>query len=507
MIHEFHLSPRGKYGISCDADGAFVGALPMLKRLQKEGKNAWQPRDCEELSEQFSEHYGLPIDMSSKAGGLKAIANALNDGDLARAQIATVLLGIPDPPQLSKRDRSREQMIKLVRSLHWSGMLKWDPDEHPRWPAGSADGKGGEFAPKGEGGGTGTSPASRPGAVDRTGSYRSGQSIAGRSGGIQLADAAVSDASDDPVLQAARAAAAASADRKPFESDDIFAARDDARQNSAADDSPRLVLAAEGEDERDPRFGIGGNHPPPEELIPQQLQRSPAGPAIQFLDNLLDITGPGDEANLEVATLQMRALLHAIHAVDPNYVYESIEPPGGLAGMSWQGRANVIYGLQTDLAAAIYRVRGDIRPLQEVTLAFMQRTTNSAYEEGVELYNAGKLKVRLSPQEAIGNYVDGVVRSRLQDFFSGLSISTDSESPIRVNNRAYDSSNVPMSYRLPDARVGDFAFDTSLRAKTSSDPQIKGFFASDFAPAGVVIIRPNQLGSNSSYIIWRTDGD
>ena len=29
-------------------------------------------------------------------------------------------------------------------------MLKWDPDEHPRWPAGSTEGKGGEFAPKGE---------------------------------------------------------------------------------------------------------------------------------------------------------------------------------------------------------------------------------------------------------------------------------------------------------------------------------------------------------------------
>jgi hypothetical protein len=27
----------------------------------------------------------------------------------------------------------------------------WDPDLHPRWPAGSTDGRGGEFAPKGEG--------------------------------------------------------------------------------------------------------------------------------------------------------------------------------------------------------------------------------------------------------------------------------------------------------------------------------------------------------------------
>ncbi len=100
-------------------------------------KDAWHPRDCEELSERISAHYGLPIDMSSKRGGLKAIANALNEGDVARAQIATVLLGIPDLPPLSKDARSRKRMLKLVCDLHWSGLLKWDSDEHPRWPAGT----------------------------------------------------------------------------------------------------------------------------------------------------------------------------------------------------------------------------------------------------------------------------------------------------------------------------------------------------------------------------------
>lgn len=228
---------------------------------------------------------------------------------------------------------------------------------------------------------------------------------------------------------------------------------------------------------------------------------------MQFLDNLLDITGPGDGANLETTTLQVRALLHAIHDVDPSYVYESIDPPGGLAGMSWQGRADTIFGLQADLAAAIYRVRGDIKPLQEVTLEFMQRRTNAAYDEAVELYNVGKLKIRLSPQEAIGNYVDGFVRLELRDFFNGLKISTGPGSAIRVNSRAYDSSNVPPSYRLPDLRIGDFVFDTSLRMKSSSDSQIRGFFGADFEPAGVVIVKPNRLGNNSSYVIWRSDGE
>jgi len=117
--------------------------------VRKNSKDEWHLRDCEELSKQIGVHYGLPIDMLSKTGGLRAIANALNESDVARAQIGTVLLGIPDP--LSKRVCSRDQMIKLIRDLHWSGMIKWDPDEHPRWPARSADSKGGQFAPKGEG--------------------------------------------------------------------------------------------------------------------------------------------------------------------------------------------------------------------------------------------------------------------------------------------------------------------------------------------------------------------
>ncbi len=204
MIHEFRLSSRGKSGVSCSDDGAFVGAIPILARARKNGKDEWRLRDCRDLSEEMSAQYGLPVDMASKKSGLQVIAKALNDGDLARAQVATVLLGIPDPPQLSKGDSSRQRMIKLVRDLHWSGMLKWDPDEHPRWPAGSADGKGGEFAPKGEGSETDGSQSME---IDATRSYDSQQYAPRRNARIQLADAGMSDAYDDPIAEAARAAA------------------------------------------------------------------------------------------------------------------------------------------------------------------------------------------------------------------------------------------------------------------------------------------------------------
>ncbi len=202
----------------------------------------------------------------------------------------------------------------------------------------------------------------------------------------------------------------------------------------------------------------------------------------------------------------MKALLQRIREIDPHYVYQSVEPKGGLAGMSWQGRLNVINSLRADVAAAIYRVRGDIRPLQEVTLDFMQRATNAAYDKAVQRYNAGELTVRLSPEVAIGNDMDNAVRTRLGAFFDRLSIPTGPGSAIRINRRAYDSSASPASYRVPDARVGNLAFDVSLEAKRPSKDQNKEFFSADFKPTGVVIVRPNQLGNNSSYVIWRPKG-
>jgi hypothetical protein len=209
LTRHFHLSPPGR-GVSCDMDGAFVGAAPLLIRLRKNGLDEWQPRDCGQISEQLTTYYGLPIDISSKSGGLKAIAKALNDGDIVRAQIATILLSIPDPPDLSKDACSQNDLIKLIGDLSWSGMLKWDSGAHPRWPAGSGDSKGGQFAPKGVGDAYDTSPPNAAGPVVAHDHASDETDTIGRDPRIQLADAGMSDASDDPVREAvARADAVA----------------------------------------------------------------------------------------------------------------------------------------------------------------------------------------------------------------------------------------------------------------------------------------------------------
>lgn len=511
LAREFRL--LAGTGLSCDARGALIGTIPLLKRIRTEDREIWIPRSCCELSEEISSHWDIPIDMTSKVEGLRVIAHALNEGNIARAQVATVLLAIPEPPSMKKGVSSRSDLMKFIRDLHWSGMIKgdWDPDEHPRWPAGAPDSQGGRFAPKDDGGEGSSSQASLSDADDRTTRAKTGKprdssrrqptgaSAAGPDAGerttrIQLADAGMSDAAEDLIVEAASRAG-------------MVAQRDSAREGGERRSPPNIVLAAaEGEDENDPRFGIGGNHPP-EELIPERLQQSPAGLPIQFLDNIFGITAPAEELNLGLSELEMRALLRRIHEIDPSYIYASIEPRGGLAGMSWQERLTVINRLRAELAATTYRVRGDIRPLQEVTLDFIQRATNAKYDEALQRYKAGELNPRQPRQLAIGNDVDDAVRRLLRQFYDSLGIPTDSTSAIRVNRRAYNTSHLPKSYRLPDARVGNLAFDVSLEAKKPSDDQIKAFFRADYKPIGVVIVRPNQLGSNSSYVIWRPNGD
>jgi len=78
-------------------------------------------------------------------GGIAAVANALNDGDPARACIAAVFLRLPEIPE-----RSPQALMKCATELAQTGLLKadaGDPD-HPGWPAGSPGGKGGQFRPK-----------------------------------------------------------------------------------------------------------------------------------------------------------------------------------------------------------------------------------------------------------------------------------------------------------------------------------------------------------------------
>ncbi|HEX4183995.1 MAG TPA: hypothetical protein VHY34_12130 [Caulobacteraceae bacterium] len=136
-------------------------------------------------------------------------------------------------------------------------------------------------------------------------------------------------------------------------------------------------------------------------------------------------------------------------------------------------------------------------------MRFLQNAVDRAYEEGVTKYNTGRLKTRLSREEAIGNEVDAVVRRELRELFIEYQIRYGAGENIRINNRDYSTSEDGNSYKIPDARVGNASFDWTLTLKTISSAQIRGFFSADARPEAVVIVRPSQLGQNSTYLIPR----
>jgi hypothetical protein len=150
----FALSGVPDTGVFCGENGVFVGAVPLLERVcgtAQGGHHQWQSRPVSDLNRELSTRYGLSIEFGGKIDALRAVAQALGRGDIIQAQIATLHLQIPDPPALAKSIQAWDDIIDLAHRLRASGLLKadWDSAKHPRWPAGSPGGIGGEFAPAG----------------------------------------------------------------------------------------------------------------------------------------------------------------------------------------------------------------------------------------------------------------------------------------------------------------------------------------------------------------------
>jgi len=111
------------------------------------GKADWRPLPSGEIDESLSRVYGIDLCARGKSGGLRVVAEALNRGELARAQIAALPPRLPDP-ELAKADPPNR--AGLVSQLRESGLLAkdWNADEHPRT---GTPPNSGWFAPTGSG--------------------------------------------------------------------------------------------------------------------------------------------------------------------------------------------------------------------------------------------------------------------------------------------------------------------------------------------------------------------
>jgi hypothetical protein len=132
----YKLDPPGHpHGVSCDAQGPALGPIQLLVKTDA----GFVVRPVEELNEIFSQTFGRPMDCTSLLPGLRTIAGALNDGNLARAMIATQLLHLPYLDETEAvRAASAEAMSKASVN---------DP-KHPGWAAGTQGSLGGKFRPK-----------------------------------------------------------------------------------------------------------------------------------------------------------------------------------------------------------------------------------------------------------------------------------------------------------------------------------------------------------------------
>ncbi len=125
----FQLRPGG---VECDANGLPIGGVSLLARI---ARGRWSARDEASLSRELAKVYGFPVDFAPKRRGVEAVAAALTKGELARAQIITLLLQLPDPSGVVDERSDDSDRRRLARDLVACGLLKadadWD-DKHPR---------------------------------------------------------------------------------------------------------------------------------------------------------------------------------------------------------------------------------------------------------------------------------------------------------------------------------------------------------------------------------------
>ena len=128
-VRTYRLS-RG--GVECDEQGLRLGGLPLLAR---DGRGAWKARDERELGRDLSHVYGFRVAAGAKMAGFGVVAKSLQDGNLVKAQVAALLLRLPDPPSRTDAALGKSAERRLYCDLVASGLLKADADwdeKHPR---------------------------------------------------------------------------------------------------------------------------------------------------------------------------------------------------------------------------------------------------------------------------------------------------------------------------------------------------------------------------------------
>jgi hypothetical protein len=122
MLTTFRLTNEpGGSGLSCTVEGLSLAGAPLLRKTSA----GFEPRPAAEIAALLEIAYGEdPTRLRSSVG---LIAEALNQGDLARACIAAVLARVPEIGA-----EAAERLVRFEKTL-----AKFDPEQprdwHGRW--------------------------------------------------------------------------------------------------------------------------------------------------------------------------------------------------------------------------------------------------------------------------------------------------------------------------------------------------------------------------------------
>jgi hypothetical protein len=253
------------------------------------------------------------------------------------------------------------------------------------------------------------------------------------------------------------------------------------------------------------RVRMGGNGGPPltdprtGQVLGIPLTNGPAGAIWAPIDGFLDITGPANRALSDLADAERRAIRREILSLDPNW-----RPPASARAPgpeSLQAKINDLISYREQRAFVRYRVRGDVGPLQQETLRVYQNAVNEGFDQAIGLLREGRLSIPRgwSREQALGSHVDRFARQTIRSWYYRHGVSEGGGQAVAVNRRL-PTNEVEASFRIPDVRVGNIAFDATLSPKSINTPQVRGYLSNPNT-AGVIIVRPQRIGQ--SYLIPR----
>ncbi len=125
-------------GLSCDEEGLCLASYHRLvtAALDREGRRFYRAQPLAEINVALSAGYGVTVNAAPLYPAITRIAEYMTRGEWTLATLAAVHLRLPELPDQTAAHR----LLKTTTTV-------WDPAKHPRWPAQSTEGHGGEFRP------------------------------------------------------------------------------------------------------------------------------------------------------------------------------------------------------------------------------------------------------------------------------------------------------------------------------------------------------------------------